>query len=202
MPASGIPFCLRQDRARARAGPRGRSVWRTAAVFPVFSKPITNLKGMGVGSRVPRSEANLTPAICGCRCSWVAMSAPTSHPPPTLLTQVRQTPGGDERAGDFPRGEGAHEDKEPKHHAIPPGGFRLAVINGFSLLAGAGRARASAHAFSGAGGVSPVSSRDLGAIWLRPGASRRVDAPRHIQYEPARGPRPFRRPVPSWRVKT
>ena len=38
--------------------------------FPVFSKPITNLKGMGVGSRVLRSaadyEASTTrPAICG-----------------------------------------------------------------------------------------------------------------------------------------
>ena len=35
------------------AGPHGTPPLR----FPVFSKPIINLKGMGVGSRVLRSEA-------------------------------------------------------------------------------------------------------------------------------------------------
>ena len=37
--------------------------------FPVFSKPIINLKGMGVGSRVLRDAAeyaqHYTPATCG-----------------------------------------------------------------------------------------------------------------------------------------
>ena len=28
-----------------------------------------------------------------------------------------------------------HEDKEPGHHAMPPGGFRLAVVNAWSLQA-------------------------------------------------------------------
>ena len=29
-----------------------------------------------------------------------------------------------------------HEDKAPEHHAMPPGGFRLAIVNSFSLAAG------------------------------------------------------------------
>ena len=29
-----------------------------------------------------------------------------------------------------------HEEKEPEHHAMPPGGFRLAVVNAFDLDAG------------------------------------------------------------------
>ena len=33
-----------------------------------------------------------------------------------------------------------HEDKEPRQHAMPPGGFRLAVVNAWGLQAGrAGR---------------------------------------------------------------
>ncbi len=33
-----------------------------------------------------------------------------------------------------------HEDKAPEHHAMPPGGFRLAIVNATSLEAGrAGR---------------------------------------------------------------
>jgi len=28
-----------------------------------------------------------------------------------------------------------HEDLAPKRHAMPPGGFRLAVVNGFTLAA-------------------------------------------------------------------
>ena len=49
--------------------------------FPVFSKPITTLKGMGVGSRVVSSEKEMPglvplPAISGCPCSKVLMSRP------------------------------------------------------------------------------------------------------------------------------
>jgi len=29
-----------------------------------------------------------------------------------------------------------HEDKEPERHAMPPGGFRLAIVNAFDLDAG------------------------------------------------------------------
>jgi hypothetical protein len=35
-----------------------------------------------------------------------------------------------------------HEDKAPEHHAMPPGGFRLAIVNALTLAAGqAGRER-------------------------------------------------------------
>jgi len=26
-----------------------------------------------------------------------------------------------------------HEDRPPEHHAMPPGGFRLAIVNGYDL---------------------------------------------------------------------
>jgi hypothetical protein len=29
-----------------------------------------------------------------------------------------------------------HEDKAPEHHAMPPGGFRLAIVNSLTLDAG------------------------------------------------------------------
>jgi hypothetical protein len=29
-----------------------------------------------------------------------------------------------------------HEGKDPAHHAMPPGGFRLAIVNAHSLSAG------------------------------------------------------------------
>ena len=33
-----------------------------------------------------------------------------------------------------------HEDKDPAHHAMPPGGFRVAIVNATTLAAGrAGR---------------------------------------------------------------
>ena len=28
-----------------------------------------------------------------------------------------------------------HEDRAPEHHAMPPGGFRVAIVNGFDLPA-------------------------------------------------------------------
>jgi hypothetical protein len=39
-----------------------------------------------------------------------------------------------------------HEDKDPSEHAMPPGGFRLAVVNARSLAAGlAGRELLRTH---------------------------------------------------------
>ena len=39
-----------------------------------------------------------------------------------------------------------HEDKAAAHHAMPPGGFRLAVVNALSLPAGlAGREMLRTH---------------------------------------------------------
>jgi hypothetical protein len=53
-----------------------------------------------------------------------------SHPPPSLVRQVRQLPGVSSVQITF------HEDKDPAQHAMPPGGFRLAVVNAWSLEAG------------------------------------------------------------------
>jgi hypothetical protein len=51
------------------------------------------------------------------------------HPPPALIDQVRDTPGVSSVQITF------HEDKEPERHAMPPGGFRLAIVNAWSLPA-------------------------------------------------------------------
>jgi hypothetical protein len=56
------------------------------------------------------------------------------HPPPALVAQVRNMPGVASVQITF------HEDKDPASHAMPPGGFRLAIVNAWSLQAGlAGR---------------------------------------------------------------
>src|SRR5579872_1606631 len=51
------------------------------------------------------------------------------HPPPTLVREIRHTPGISSVQITF------HEDWQPERHAMPPGGFRLAVVNGFDLAA-------------------------------------------------------------------
>jgi hypothetical protein len=62
------------------------------------------------------------------------------HPPPALVAQVRHMPGVASVQVTF------DEDKEPERHAMPPGGFRLAVINAWDLQAGlAGRELLRAH---------------------------------------------------------
>jgi len=53
------------------------------------------------------------------------------HPPPDLVARVREHPGVSSVQITF------HEDKEPGLHAMPPGGFRLAIINCWSLESGA-----------------------------------------------------------------
>ena len=56
------------------------------------------------------------------------------HPPAALVEQVRAMPGVSSVQITF------HEDKDPAHHAMPPGGFRVAIVNAHSLDAGqAGR---------------------------------------------------------------
>jgi hypothetical protein len=49
------------------------------------------------------------------------------HPPPALIEQIRQLPGVSSVQISF------HQDRAPEAHAMPPGGFRLAIINGFDL---------------------------------------------------------------------
>jgi hypothetical protein len=58
------------------------------------------------------------------------------HPPAKLVDEVRAMPGVSSVQITF------HEDKDPDQHAMPPGGFRLAIVNAHSLEAGrAGRDR-------------------------------------------------------------
>jgi hypothetical protein len=52
------------------------------------------------------------------------------HPPTDLVDQIRRTPGVSSVQITF------HEDRPPEHHAMPPGGFRLAIVNAYSLEAG------------------------------------------------------------------
>jgi len=58
------------------------------------------------------------------------------HPPAGLVDAVRAMPCVSSVQITF------HEDKDPEHHAMPPGGFRLAIVNALTLKAGqAGRER-------------------------------------------------------------
>jgi hypothetical protein len=62
------------------------------------------------------------------------------HPPPALIEKVRQMADVSSVQITF------HEDKEPARHAMPPGGFRLAIVNGWDLPAAlAGRAVLRSH---------------------------------------------------------
>jgi hypothetical protein len=52
------------------------------------------------------------------------------HPPAALVVRVRGMPGVSSVQITF------HEEKDPQGHAMPPGGFRLAIVNAWSLAAG------------------------------------------------------------------
>jgi hypothetical protein len=52
------------------------------------------------------------------------------HPPAAAVEQARAIDGVSSVQISF------HEDRDPAHHSMPPGGFRLAVINATSLPAG------------------------------------------------------------------
>jgi hypothetical protein len=49
------------------------------------------------------------------------------HPPQALIDEIKRTPGVTSVQITF------HEDRAPEQHAMPPGGFRLAIVNGFDL---------------------------------------------------------------------
>ena len=64
------------------------------------------------------------------------------HPPPALVEEIKRTPGVTSVQITF------HEDRAPERHAMPPGGFRLAIVNGFDLdKALAARERLKEHFF-------------------------------------------------------
>ncbi len=49
------------------------------------------------------------------------------HPPATLVEEIRRMPGVSSVQITF------HEDRDPMRHAMPPGGFRVAIVNGWDL---------------------------------------------------------------------
>jgi hypothetical protein len=51
------------------------------------------------------------------------------HPPAAAIEEVKRMPGITSVQITF------HEDRAPEWHAMPPGGFRLAIVNGFDLRA-------------------------------------------------------------------
>lgn len=57
------------------------------------------------------------------------------HPDPGIVAQVKQMPGVSSVQITF------HMDRDPGWHAMPPGGFRLAIVNAWSLA----RGRAARH---------------------------------------------------------
>ena len=62
------------------------------------------------------------------------------HPSPAFVEDVLRMPSVSSVQITF------HEDRDPEAHAMPPGGFRLAVVNAFDLEAGrAARERLKAH---------------------------------------------------------
>ena len=52
------------------------------------------------------------------------------HPPTEVVDAVRGMDGVSSVQITF------HEDKDPSHHAMPPGGFRVAIVNATTLVAG------------------------------------------------------------------
>ncbi len=63
------------------------------------------------------------------------------HPPAEIVARIRRRSGVSSVQITF------HEDRPPTEHAMPPGGFRLAIVNGWSLAAGRRARRALAKAF-------------------------------------------------------
>lgn len=53
-----------------------------------------------------------------------------SHPPAALVDELRQTPGVSSIQVTF------HEDKPPRAHSMPPGGFRLGIVNCWDINTG------------------------------------------------------------------
>jgi hypothetical protein len=51
------------------------------------------------------------------------------HPPAATVDEIKRLPGVTSVQVTF------HEDRAPESHAMPPGGFRLAIVNGFDLQA-------------------------------------------------------------------
>jgi len=58
-----------------------------------------------------------------------------------------------------------HEDRPPERHAMPPGGFRLAIVNAWTLPAGlAGREKLRAHFSNQVSGIMDQQSQSATLI--------------------------------------
>jgi hypothetical protein len=70
------------------------------------------------------------------------------HPPRALVDEVKRIPGVTSVQITF------HEDRDPESHAMPPGGFRLAIVNAYDLPAAlAAREQLKAHFLAGVASV-------------------------------------------------
>ncbi|MBL8906968.1 MAG: hypothetical protein JNM20_09855 [Rhizobiales bacterium] len=63
------------------------------------------------------------------------------HPRPEVLARLRAMPGVSSVQITF------HEDKRPEQHAMPPGGFRLGIVNAYDLESGRAARRELAEAW-------------------------------------------------------
>ena len=70
------------------------------------------------------------------------------HPPPETVAAVRAMSGVSSVQITF------HEDKDPAHHAMPPGGFRVAIVNARTLEAGRGGRETLRRAILQASGIA------------------------------------------------
>jgi hypothetical protein len=76
------------------------------------------------------------------------------HPPGALVDELLRMPGVTSVQTTF------HNDRDPERHAMPPGGFRLAIVNGWDLAVGfAARERLRAFHLPESAGAQPGSPR-------------------------------------------
>lgn len=80
------------------------------------------------------------------------------HPPPALVDEILKGDAISSVQITF------HEDKPPEHHAMPPGGFRVAVINCWDLQAGIGARTRLAEHFWDARAIRPRRRRRASAV--------------------------------------
>jgi hypothetical protein len=73
------------------------------------------------------------------------------HPPKSLIAGLKAKPSISSIQITF------HEDRDPREHAMPPGGFRLAVINCYELDAGRAVRHALHQVFLGHGQCPPAT---------------------------------------------
>ena len=100
--------------------------------YPVFSKSIYNMRGMGSRSRLLRSSKVWEYDDKDRRDGYSvvlfgAHNAEYRYPDPALVDGLRQRPDISSIQITF------HEDKPIRAHAMPPGGFRLAIVNCWDL---------------------------------------------------------------------